>query len=187
VRCGTVRIRAAQSNGGVISGCVPRKSGCVGWRTECARIWEWSLHRWDGRVRAVDATSISEQGSTGTDWRIHYAINLKNLQCDFFLLTDVPRRGNMAAFSCVTGDIMLGDRGYATAERSSACSRSKRGRGGTVKPRELFPCLTKRGSVSAILKKSPAAKAKAKRGMAYLGSQRLPPYHPRSTHRRPAK
>jgi len=30
------------------------------------------------RVRAVDATAISEQGSTGTDWRIHYAINLKN-------------------------------------------------------------------------------------------------------------
>ncbi len=35
-------------------------------------------------VRVVDATSISEPGSTGTDWRIHYAINLTSLRCDFF-------------------------------------------------------------------------------------------------------
>jgi len=100
------------------------------------------------RVRAVDATSISEQGSTGTDWRIHYAINLKNLQCDFFLLTDVRGGENMAAFSCVTGGHHVGRPRLRYAERSSACSRSKRGRGGTVKPRRLFPCLTKRGSVS---------------------------------------
>jgi len=36
------------------------------------------------RVRAVDATAISEPGSTGTDWRIHYALNLADLECDFF-------------------------------------------------------------------------------------------------------
>jgi hypothetical protein len=30
-------------------------------------------------VRVVDATTISEPGSTGTDWRIHYAINLATL------------------------------------------------------------------------------------------------------------
>jgi len=41
------------------------------------------------RLRAVDATTVSEPGSTGTDWRLHYAINLTNLQCDFFELTDV--------------------------------------------------------------------------------------------------
>ena len=41
------------------------------------------------RVRAVDATAITEPGSTGTDWRIHYAIDLGRLQCDFFQLSDV--------------------------------------------------------------------------------------------------
>src|SRR5207248_1304044 len=35
-------------------------------------------------VRAVDGSSISEPGSTGTDWRVHYSINLANLQCDYF-------------------------------------------------------------------------------------------------------
>jgi hypothetical protein len=41
------------------------------------------------RVRVADATTISEPGSTGTDWRIHYAVDLATLQCDFFELTDV--------------------------------------------------------------------------------------------------
>jgi len=65
------------------------------------------------RVRAVDATAVSEPGSTGTDWRIHYAINLQTLQCDFFQLTD--RQGGEAwrRFPVRAGDIMLGDRGYA--------------------------------------------------------------------------
>jgi hypothetical protein len=66
------------------------------------------------RVRAVDATTISEPGSTGTDWRIHYSINLKNLQCDFFLLTDVSGGETWRRFPVEPGDIMLGDRGYST-------------------------------------------------------------------------
>ncbi len=66
------------------------------------------------RVRAVDATSISEPGSTGTDWRIHYSINLANLQCDFFLLTDVGGGETWRRFPITPGDILLGDRGYST-------------------------------------------------------------------------
>src|SRR5579872_584873 len=66
------------------------------------------------RVRAVDATSISEPGSTGTDWRIHYSINLANLQCDFFRLTDVAGGETWRRFPVTRGDIMLGDRGYST-------------------------------------------------------------------------
>lgn len=65
------------------------------------------------RVIAVDATAISEPGSTGTDWRIHYAVNLANLQCDFFLLTDVKGGETWRRFPVQKGDVMLGDRGYA--------------------------------------------------------------------------
>jgi hypothetical protein len=65
------------------------------------------------RVRVVDATSISEPGSTGTDWRIHYAINLTNLQCDFFQLTDVSGGETWRRFPVTRGDILLGDRGYS--------------------------------------------------------------------------
>jgi hypothetical protein len=65
------------------------------------------------RVLAVDATAITEPGSTGTDWRIHYAIDLTNLQCDFFLLTDVKGGETWRRYPVKKGDIMLGDRGYA--------------------------------------------------------------------------
>ncbi len=66
------------------------------------------------RIRAVDATSISEPGSTGTDWRIHYAINLADLQCDFFSLTDVSGGETWRRIPVARGDILVGDRGYAT-------------------------------------------------------------------------
>ena len=65
-------------------------------------------------VRAVDATTVSEPGSTGTDWRVHYAVNLANLQCDFFELTDVKGGETLRRIPIRAGDIMLGDRIYAT-------------------------------------------------------------------------
>jgi hypothetical protein len=66
-------------------------------------------------VRAVDGTSVSEPGSTGTDWRVHYSINLANLQCDFFELTPVEKGGEtLRRVPVQAGDIMMGDRVYAT-------------------------------------------------------------------------
>jgi hypothetical protein len=65
-------------------------------------------------VRAVDATTVSEPGSTGTDWRVHYAVNLANLQCDFFELTSVEGGETLRRIPVGAGDIMMGDRIYAT-------------------------------------------------------------------------
>lgn len=65
------------------------------------------------RLRAVDATTISEPGATGTDWRIHYALNLRSLQCDYFELTDVEGGETWRRFPIQAGDILLGDRAYA--------------------------------------------------------------------------
>ena len=65
-------------------------------------------------VRVVDATTVSEPGSTGTDWRVHYVVNLANLQCDFFQLTDVKGGETLRRIPVRSGDIILGDRIYAT-------------------------------------------------------------------------
>jgi Transposase DDE domain len=65
------------------------------------------------RLRAVDATVVSEPGSTGTDWRLHYAINLSDLQCDFFELTDVHGGETWRRVPVEPGDVVLGDRVYA--------------------------------------------------------------------------
>jgi hypothetical protein len=66
------------------------------------------------RVRAMDATSVSEPGSTGTDWKVHWAVNLADLQCDFFELTDVHAGGEtFRRVPVAGGDIVMGDRVYA--------------------------------------------------------------------------
>jgi hypothetical protein len=66
------------------------------------------------RVRAVDATTVSEPGSTGTDWRIHFAVDLHTLHCDFFELTDVRGGESWSRYPVQAGEILIGDRGYAT-------------------------------------------------------------------------
>ncbi len=66
------------------------------------------------RLRAVDATSVSEPGSTGTDWKVHYVVNLADWQCDFFELTDIRQGGEtFRRVPVVAGDILMGDRVYA--------------------------------------------------------------------------
>ncbi len=66
-------------------------------------------------VRVVDATTIAEPGSTGTNWRVHYAVNLANLQCDYFELTDAKGGETAARYPVSRGDIIIADRAYASA------------------------------------------------------------------------
>jgi len=64
------------------------------------------------RIRAVDATTVQEAGSTGTNWRVHYVIDLSNLQCDHFELTDAKGGETFRRIAIQPGDLMLGDRVY---------------------------------------------------------------------------
>ncbi len=67
----------------------------------------------EGRhVRAVDATTVEEPGATGTDWRVHYCIELPEMRCDFYELTDVKGGETYTRLPVERGDIILGDRGY---------------------------------------------------------------------------
>ena len=68
------------------------------------------------RVRLLDATTISEPGSTGTDWRIHYSMRLPEMCCDFFELTDVKGAESAKRLPVEAGDIVLMDRGYNDRE-----------------------------------------------------------------------
>lgn len=63
-------------------------------------------------VRAIDATVVSEPGSTGTDWRLHYGLRLADLRCDFFELTDVRGGESWKRVPVQPGEILLGDRVY---------------------------------------------------------------------------
>jgi len=77
-------------------------------------VADWPREVAGRRLRAVDATSVSEPGSTGTDWKVHWAVNLADLQCDFFELTDIREGGEtFRRVPVVPGDILMGDRVYA--------------------------------------------------------------------------
>lgn len=65
------------------------------------------------RVRVVDATHIQEPGSAGSDWRLHYVLQLPSLECDFFELTDASGGESFKRIPIEPGDLILGDRGYS--------------------------------------------------------------------------
>jgi len=64
------------------------------------------------RLRAVDATTVEEPGATGTDWRVHYAISLPDMRCDFYEVTDNKGGETYKRIPVEQGDIILADRGY---------------------------------------------------------------------------
>jgi len=68
------------------------------------------------RLRAVDATTVSEPGATGTSWRVHLSIALPEICCDFYELTDVRGGETLKRIPIDFGDIILADRGYSTRQ-----------------------------------------------------------------------
>lgn len=121
------------------------------WLAEQVRTEKYGpFPRLERVVRVVDATTISEPGSTGTDWRVHYAVNLANLQCDYFELTDAGGGETAARYPVSRGDVILADRGYASARGIEHVV----GQGGDiiVRWRLTRPLLGKQGGPADLLK-----------------------------------
>jgi hypothetical protein len=81
------------------------------------QLWQGggrSLPRSQRQFRAIDATVVCESGPTGSHWRIHYSLNLGDLQCDHFELTDVRGGETFRRIPVRRGDVMMGDRAYGT-------------------------------------------------------------------------
>ena len=67
---------------------------------------------WSRDMVLVDATSVHEPGSTGTDWRVHYRVRLHDLQCEHYELTDAQGGERLGRHRFKAGQIVLADRGY---------------------------------------------------------------------------
>jgi len=66
------------------------------------------------RVRVVDGSLVKEPGRTGSQWRIHYSLQLPSMLCDHLEVTAV--KGARVAerlnrFPAQPGDLVLADRG----------------------------------------------------------------------------
>lgn len=63
-------------------------------------------------VKSVDASVVTEPGSTGSDWRLHYCIDLFELQCDQFMITEPDVGESFVNFTIAKNDLLIGDRAY---------------------------------------------------------------------------
>lgn len=80
----------------------------------------------DFEVRLFDATNVAEPGKTGSLWRVHYSVRLPSLECDFFKVTAAKGQGtgeSFKQFPIQSGDHVIGDRGYGTANGIEHVSR----------------------------------------------------------------
>lgn len=67
------------------------------------------------RIRLIDATTVSQPGSKGTDWRLHVSMNLRLGQVDHLELTDAKGGESLSRFAFAPSDLVIADRGYAKA------------------------------------------------------------------------
>ncbi len=67
------------------------------------------------RLRLIDATVISQPGSTGTDWRVHLCLDLEHLCLDAIEVTDAQGAETLARCDPDRHAIQVADRGYGYA------------------------------------------------------------------------
>jgi len=64
------------------------------------------------RPRAVDSTTVQGPASKGTEWRVHYALDLVSLNCDWLELTDAHGAELLERTPMRRGDVLIADRNY---------------------------------------------------------------------------
>ena len=75
------------------------------------------------RVRLIDATTVSAPGSTGTNWRVHVGYDVHRGEIDQIELTDETGGEHLGRLGVQAGDLAIGDRAYAHAERIAELRR----------------------------------------------------------------
>jgi hypothetical protein len=64
------------------------------------------------RPRAVDGTTVQGPAAKGIEWRVHYALDLMTLHCDWYELTDAHKGEVLERTTVQAGDVLLADRNY---------------------------------------------------------------------------
>ena len=76
-----------------------------------------ALHNQPGvRLRLIDATVITRQGSKGTDWRVHLSFDLGQMCLDEIEITDQHGGESLVRFERHADTIGIADRAYSRAK-----------------------------------------------------------------------
>jgi len=67
------------------------------------------------RLRLLDSTTVQGPASQGTQWRLHYSLDLANLQCDWQELTGANGAERLERLPVRKDDVILADRNFLTA------------------------------------------------------------------------
>jgi hypothetical protein len=76
------------------------------------------------RPRVVDSTTIQGPASKGITWRLHYALDLRTLTCDWFEVTDVHGGEFLERTPLTPGDVVLADRNFLRPEGVRAAGQN---------------------------------------------------------------
>jgi hypothetical protein len=84
---------------------------------------------WHGRcLHLCDGSTLSQRGSTGTDWRIHATYDLGSGRFSHLEVTDGQGAEALSRTVCDDGGVMIADRGYAKAGEMAALRSRSGGR-----------------------------------------------------------
>lgn len=64
------------------------------------------------RPRILDSTTVQGPGSRGTEWRLHYSVDLQSLACDWLELTNAQGSELLERAVVEAGDVVLADRNF---------------------------------------------------------------------------
>ena len=126
--CGLRQTAELARLGGIASvsdvAILKRLRNCAGWFEwmcrEMRALWLPAPLRpalascWSGRrIRLVDGSVISEPGATGSQWRLHYSIDLPSLRADEVVVSARSEGETLKRFTFTPADIVVADRGFA--------------------------------------------------------------------------
>ncbi|MGD9569244.1 MAG: transposase [Sedimentibacter sp.] len=79
----------------------------------------------DYRVTAVDASDVIEKGRSGQTFRLHYSIDIFNMNSVSHKITTQEVGETLLNFKLNKGDLVIGDRAYGTINGISHCIKNE--------------------------------------------------------------
>ncbi len=92
--------------------CEPFFAWCIQKLLEENRNYEHTLFDTEHHWKIIDGSLVREPGATGSYRRIHYSLNIPQLNADQIQITGIKTGEHLNLFKVAPGDVFLVDRGF---------------------------------------------------------------------------